>query len=244
MSFAMLYRTSWSRWFAVWFGVVGVWGMGFPCLAASDPCAGFTLPSERKACWKLQMQAADMRLNSTYRLLRKRLPATEKQELKKDSRAWIHYKHFQCGFEAEMQHKTRKDPRDTDTYFSCVYGYTVSRERYLRQAFGHEGVSKTSTDGEYRDTFGGTLTLQTKNGALHFQLQVVRGPTHHVGEIKGILQRKGDIGSFSTPDDMSPSRMCQIQASFRPLRISLKATNCSSFHGARAYFDGLYRKVK
>ncbi len=208
------------------------------------PCAGFESPNERKACWKIQMQAADLRLNSTYRWLRKRLPAAEKQELKKDSRAWIHYKTFQCGFEAEMQHKTLKDPRDTETFFSCIHGYTVSREQYLRQAFGYEGVSKSTIDGEYRDTFGGTLSLQTRNGALHFQLNVVRGPTHHTGEIKGVLQRNGDVGSFSTKDEMSPPQMCQIQASFRPFRISLKATNCSYFHGARAYFDGLYRKVK
>lgn len=95
--------------------------------------------------------------------------------------------------------------------------------------------------GEYSDGSGGQLTIKKDNDKSAFSISVSRGPTIHVGEVSGYLKLNSKEYRWK---DKQEGENCELNFSFSEYTIAVKEIECSSFHGANAYFDGIYRKIK
>lgn len=237
-----------------------------------DPCRGMKDTARRAACYQKRYAAADRELNAVYKKLKSSLEADVAAEMQEDSRQWIRYKEYLCGFQAEMEHnynppETPNKNESTEernqrleyeaAFHGCALSYTETRTEYLRKAFGGEGVSPGPA-GTYADSFGGTLRLKETQTAkqLEFQLEVVRGPTHHIGEIGGkfdlvpgrtsVYAERTECAGDVRPAGESETPCCRIEFTFHATRptVSVKATGCEYYRGARAYFDGDFRKIR
>lgn len=221
--------------------------------APRDLCKGFKIEKQRKTCYEKKFKESDYELNQVYRQLQKELPPDHGLELKMSSRRWIRNKEYFCGFQAELE-SGRKDPKNA-TYYSCLLKFTRSRILFLRQGFAREGV-KPGKPGSYDDGEGGRLTLKKKtDDRFEFTMEVVRGPTAHIGEIGGAFTLHGRKGEFRSGEFCDRNKnekdekeandtCCRLTFDFRKYHVKVVEQNCSMYHGAKAYFTGEYRKVR
>jgi uncharacterized protein YecT (DUF1311 family) len=223
-------------------------GMLYSQAESSHKCA-----EGNSDCIKKAYEKVDKKLNTVYQTLRKKLSAESQKKLKEESVKWIGLKEFNCGWQKDMATEPEKD----FVYYGCLYDYTSERIVYLDKAYAGKG-STGIVSGTYEDSNGGTLTVKEKTkGLLEFYISVVRGPTSHIGEIEGnvtILNKKGTfkhVSSESTDaaEDMEKCKLDFSITSFKTTageRPEIEVTEdggCQYFHGARAYFDGVYHKV-
>ncbi|MCR9141380.1 MAG: DUF1311 domain-containing protein [bacterium] len=228
------------------------------------PCAEISFPPDRLACLKKEFSRADGELNAVYKKLRASLSEPVRGDLKDNSLGWIRMKEYNCEFQSEMMQNATTDARQA-AFYRCALDYTTDRIQYLRRAFGREGV-KPGLPGEYDDGFSGSLAFEPgdKQDSYKFRIEVVRGPTAHIGEIDGeVFLQNGATGVFkerpNCPDSETAARQrfdggrraepcCRLDFRLKNHKgfrtIAVKETNCGYYHGARAYFDGLYRKIK
>ena len=229
----------------------------------AGPCAKFKKENELHACFKREYTAADHTLNAVYKKIQSSIHADLRGDLRDNSREWIRMKEYNCGFQVEMLQDATEDRKRAE-FYQCALGYTVSRTAYIRKAFGRQGVS-AALAGDYDDGFSGNLELRKTPGeknSFDFKIEVVRGPTYHLGEINGrVVFENGATGVYEerpncsgvkeaafAPDSESNEPCCRLDFQLRERQgfrtIEVKETDCGYFHGARAYFDGLYRKIK
>jgi hypothetical protein len=71
---------------------------------------------------------------------------------------------------------------------------------------------------------------------------VVRGPTYHIGSIGGSAKWNGSTAHFSIQalDEEGGTWLTFLKWG---VKLEIIGENTSSFHGARAYFDGEYIRV-
>lgn len=76
-------------------------------------------------------------------------------------------------------------------------------------------------------------------------MEVVRGPTYHTGNLSGVMQVNGERARFSDGggEDAEAGEAWLDWKQVDGQRIELEATNAQQYHGARAYFDGVYLRV-
>ena len=84
-----------------------------------------------------------------------------------------------------------------------------------------------------------------RDGHLHFVIQCVRGPTSHVGGLAGIAAWNTSIGWFSDKGrDKDKTDETNLSFISRDKKLEIIGANTGYYHGARAYFDGTYVRVK
>ncbi len=214
-------------------------------------------PGKQLSCLKARYREIDTALNRLYKHLKMTLPVDHAEEMKQDSRQWIGAKEYTCHWQYQMRHPgTDGQPEATvdemmneNEYLQCLIGFTVARVAYLDAAYGGTGV-QPGLAGYYDDGNGGSLVIsapwsgsEDKKDTLHFRIEVVRGPTAHLGEIEGDIIPKNGIALFEiTEPDAGVN--CKLNFRWNPHHIEIKEENCSYYHGVRAFFDGKYRKVK
>lgn len=223
--------------------LVSPWALS-PTIVA-DSCQAL-LPEQQRACYQQQYTAADRRLNDVYQRLTSKLEAARKHEMREHSRRWIDYKEAHCveatGISHSLEPAQAKQHAD---YFACLYELTVARTAFLQQAFGREGVT-TGVAGSYDDSFGGHLVMHQGSGTQHtFRLEVVRGPTYHVGEVEGTVHWQGQKGVFvQTQECGGTTPCCRLMFVQKPTLLALEEDHCEALRGVRAYFAGDYYKIK
>lgn len=72
-----------------------------PMYTQSADCNHATDQSTLNRCADEELDAADARLNSTYKALTRQLEEADLERLKQAQRAWISYRDAQCAFESE-----------------------------------------------------------------------------------------------------------------------------------------------
>ncbi|MCB1172043.1 MAG: DUF1311 domain-containing protein [Leptospiraceae bacterium] len=224
-------------------------------------------PGQQKGCFEKEFRAADNRLNKTYQAIKARLSSDLVKSMQTQSRNWIHYKEYQCGWRSEME---AHQDKDTAVYYECLLGMTQERTAYLQRAFGtrHQPAGLA---GEYDDGFGGSLTIKAladNNGdAVHeatketgprlipafvagqrfdFSIAVVRGPTAHLGDLSGQLVIRNGAGFYEEEGECKTDadvECCQLEFRRQGYSIQVLETNCQAWHGARAFFDGDFYRV-
>lgn len=80
---------------------------------------------------------------------------------------------------------------------------------------------------------------------LFFTVEVVRGPTYHLGSLGGEASWNCPLGSCSVKDSDPEKKDEETNLAFiqRDKELEIVGANTSQFHGARAYFDGHYIRV-
>ena len=194
-------------------------------------------------CAKARYENADKKLNILYKKITSSLNAADKKELKDNEIMWIGNKEYVCGFQSEMlmKNKPEKDP----AYYECLAGFTESRIVFLNSY-----LNKTLTNdicGEYDDGFGGWLEIKKdKENKIQFHISVVRGPTSHTGDIEGTLDINKNAAEYKDTESCKDTQdpCCKLSFKIYNKKIEVKEDNCMYYHGVRAYFDGMYRKMK
>ncbi len=191
---------------------------------------------------KSDYKSADKELNEVYARAKKTFKKEDFQELQKDQREWIEGRDWLAEFQA------RGEPLATSAeYWEAMKMYTEERVEYLKAWLTVK--PKDIWEGTYKDCNGGTLTITKKDGKLTFSISVVRGPTFHMGEIEGRLvinkhkARFSDKGNINIHDAGEKTWLDFAQLG-NGLQIEVTGTNTQPYHGARAYFDGTYRRMK
>lgn len=207
-------------------------------LSNSDPCSKLKEEVEKLSCYKTEYEKKDKTLNEVYKNLRKKIDKKLAKEMKLESRVWIKQKEEFCKHPIYTQDS--ESEKENSTYYSCLNDFTEDRIFYLKKAYGRENV-KSGLVGEYQDGQGGQFIINQNKGQNAFSISVVRGPTVHVGQIGGTLKVTQKEYRWKDKQD---GENCELNFTFSDYTVKVKEINCASFHGANAYFDGTYRKIK
>lgn len=188
-------------------------------------------------------EAADAVLNADYKRLNASLNAKQKAELREAQRDWIERRDRRAAWET----KGAEDAENFPAYWEELLLQTVTRLGFLKSYTG-KGVP-AGLSGAYDDFEGGLLSLELTKTGLRFSIEVVRGPSLHLGEISGLALRKNDrffqYVENIPKDEQSPERP-PAGVTFKVVdshRVRIEGKNTGAHHGARAYFDGLFYKA-
>lgn len=191
-----------------------------------------------------EFEKADRELNVAWAEVKKRMGADP--ALLEEQKGWVGYRDriatspMVTGLEGDRWDE--KAARKTAEYFQCAAEMTRGRTEWLR-GYGAQ-VNDSDLSGHWADSYGGDLLILHKNGKLTFEIDVVRGPTAHVGSIFGVASWNYPLGWFSDKGrekDRAEETNLAFVLENRKLRVI--GANTSYYHGARAYFDGGYVRV-
>lgn len=206
--------------------------------AASCPAQEKSLEAAKAGYTK-----ADQELNEVYTKAKSSLPEWIFGELQQDQREWLEYRDLRAeqaaafdGGAAEGQEKNAPE------YWETLAALTGERSLIIGGWIRHESFAH-EWEGVWLDGQGGRLSiLQNEAGRFTFRLEVVRGPTYHIGQIGGTAKWNGATAHFEirVEDDEGETWLTFLK---RGLRLEIIGENTSSFHGARAYFEGHYVRV-
>ena len=188
-------------------------------------------------------ESADAVLNADYQAVRATLSAKQKTELRDSQRDWIEVRDGRAVWETHGADHAQELP----AYWEEMLAQTTTRLGFLKVYTG-KGVPP-GLSGEYGDFGGGSLRLELAAAGLRFSIEVVRGPSSHLGEISGVAVRKSDrLFTYKEKvpkEEQSPDRLL-AELTFTVVdfhRVRIDGKNTGAHHGARAYFDGLFYKT-
>ena len=213
--------------------------------------AAFADAQEQKEPTLVEAKAAfaksDRALNQAWSAAKSATTGSALTELTQSQRAWLEYRDSTAQRESEQAGE--KNPRRSASYHSTAASLTDARAEWLRGRARDATADETLT-GRWVDSYGGTMRLVQpiarggQDGRLLFSIDVVRGPTYHTGGVAGVASWNERLGWWSDkgrdagkPDE---SNLAFIQ---REGCLEVIGANTSHYHGARAYFDGLYCKA-
>ncbi len=217
--------------------VLRIYGIGVALLLAAT---GFVSAEEQKpktlAEAKAEFVKADKSLNEAWAAAKK---ALGESELQAKQRGWLKYREAQA--RAANRDNGEPEGQQSAAYFETSAALTQSRADWLRGRAKNEDDSLT---GLWIDSFGGTLEIVQEKDRLLFVIDVVRGPTFHLGSIGGVATWNSPLGWFSDKgrykEKTEESNLAFVS---RGAVLEIIGAQTSYYHGARAYFDGDFCKV-
>ncbi|MFK7788071.1 MAG: lysozyme inhibitor LprI family protein [Phycisphaeraceae bacterium] len=198
---------------------------------------------------KATYEQNDRDLNKAYKSVKAELPEHTFAELKAKQRGWIHYRDFFCDevIRRDSPRLAKADLTKEVVYWQRMSGITHERTAILRAILSaHQGKEKPLT-GRWIDGYGGYLNIVEQGDKIAFEIDVVRGPTYHLGNLAGVAERNGQLIRFNDggEDDgkgyvRKPAWVTFIH---RANHIELITAGAQIYCGARAYFDNDYYRV-
>lgn len=227
-------------------------GEGWVLILSGDIFSGNEDPSglykeldaaARLALAKKAHSKADVELNATYKKLMGGLNKERQGDLRERQRAWIGYRDHM----AEHPTNQSETPKEkNEDYWHTLAELTDARVDFLR-AYGLASVPDSPV-GVYIDEFGGQLVIrESDDKKLLFEVEVVRGPTYHLGNLEGVAVRAGagDAKFTDTEKDaFEDGKPGTLEFGISPRIITLKEKGLGHYHGARASFDGEYFRTE
>lgn len=193
---------------------------------------------------KAAFDKADHALNEAWAAAKRALPEGEFNKLKEEQRAWVEYRDYLA--RSPIYTGTNGSDAlaiDAPAYLEAAAGIEDMRTEWLK-ALIHDWKDETVT-GCWTDSYGGSFEVVERDGHLHFVVQCARGPTSHVGGLAGMAVWNPNIGWFSDKGlDKDKTDETNLSFILRDKRLQITGANTGYYHGARAYFDGSYVKVK
>lgn len=238
----------------------------FPARSEADSNCDKFKEDRQKDCYLKEFHKVDNSLNNVYKQLKNRIQPAVAQLMQKQSRNWIKYKEYQCGWQSQIE--TGKN-NDSATYYKCLSELTRERTTYIKSAFSKRH-NPAGLAGSYDDAFGGLLSIHSlaksdpvvtrledplrgpvklpafKEGTKYkFKIEVVRGPTAHIGEIEGEFIIQNGMGLYMEPavSELSDGK-CKLEFTMHVYSIAIREKQCGYYHGARAFFDGTFYRIK
>ena len=201
---------------------------------------------------KAQFAKADRELNQAWSVAKAAVAGSTLAELTQSQRDWLEFRNESAQRESEQAGE--KDPKRSATWHSIAAALSVSRAEWLR---GRALAAKEPLDtltGRWVDSFGGLMRIVHQPGAtnewgdvgvgrLLFDIEVVRGPTYHTGSVAGVATWNVRIGWWSNKGDPEKTEESNLAFIDRDSCVEVIGANTMGYHGARAYFDGIYCKA-
>jgi uncharacterized protein YecT (DUF1311 family) len=230
-------------------------------LIAAIPGAAFAQNSapEEKAPTLAEAKAAfakaDRALNQAWSVAKAAVSGRALTDLTGSQRDWLEFRDYQAGYESEQAGE--KDRKRSAVWHTTAAALTDSRAEWLRGRAETAKAAPETLTGTWIDSYGGTMRLvhqpppasaessgDAAPARLLFDVEVVRGPTYHTGGVAGIATWNQRIGWWSDKG-VDPEKTDESNLAFvdREGCLEVIGANTSSYHGARAYFDGIYCKV-
>ena len=189
---------------------------------------------------------ADAALDAALERARDELPSYALTELRADQQSWLEYRDERSLQSAVFDGAADEGAeRSNEWYWRTRTALTETRTRIVEAwiAWYQQRPDWNAFEGVWSDGYGGTLIIEeTGDGSLHFLIEVVRGPTYHVGGLSGSAERNGRTARFSTPD-LYGDGDAWLTFIRDGMHLRVVADNADAFHGARAYFDGEYLRL-
>ena len=190
---------------------------------------------------------ADKALNEVWAALKGKLGPEEFKSLQEDQRSWLAYRDYiATGIGTVGPEPDEAKAKRTPQYLEMAAGLMESRVEFLR-TYLKEIPPDDSLSGRWDDSRGGRIEIVQRDGKLYFSISVVRGPTFHLGSLAGCAKWNDPLGFFSdnAKDGDGEKKEGEAWLFFRKEGTSLKIDGAGTheYHGARAYFDGSYRRL-
>ncbi len=212
-------------------------------LACLNTLSAQDKPLDAKAA-KAAFDQADRALNEAWAAAKQKLPEAEFNKLKEDQRAWVEYRDYLARSPSYTGADAQGDlPLDAPEYLQAAASLEDMRTEWLKGLIS-DSQDETLT-GYWIDSYGGNIQVVEREGYLHFVIECVRGPTSHVGGLAGIAVWNTSIGWFSDKGrDKDKTDETNLSFTSRDKKLEIIGANTGYYHGARAYFDGKYVRVK
>lgn len=192
---------------------------------------------------KKKFEEADRKLNEVYRQAKEKLSEWEFGELQEEQRTWLESRDERAEMAAfyDGQAEEGKE-KESAEYWRALADFTDTRATIV-EAWIKADSFATSWQGIWIDGNGGRMgIIEGGDDTIRFRIDVVRGPTYHLGSIGGAAVSKTQTARFSTRID-DQSEETWITMVRRGKKIEVIGENTMYFHGARAYFDGDYIRI-
>ena len=201
---------------------------------------------------KAAFAKADRELNQAWSAAKAAVSGSTLAELTQSQRDWLEFRNDNA--ERESEQAGEKDPKRTATWHSVAAALTESRTAWLLgRALAAKEPFETLT-GAWVDSYGGTMRIVHQPGPtnewgavgvgrLLFDIEVVRGPTYHLGSVAGVATWNDRIGWWSDKGDPEKTEESNLAFIDRDRCLEVIGANTTHYHGARAYFDGIYCKA-
>lgn len=202
---------------------------------------------------KAAFAKADRELNQMWSAAKAAVTGSALDDLTQSQRDWLTYRDERAKQASEEAGES--DPKRSATWHAIAADLTESRSRWLRARTRAAKEPPTELSGFWIDGYGGVLriahlpgkkgeSVEDGPGQLFFDIEVVRGPTFHTGNVAGIAAWNYRIGWWS--DKGAPDRTQEANLAFidRDSCLEVIGAKTDEYHGARASFDGIYCKVQ
>ena len=218
--------------------------------AAED--AGEKAPTVGEA--KAAFAKADRALNQAWSAAKQAVEGRAFGQLTLSQREWLEFRDERAKQESELAGE--KDAKRSAIWHTTAAALTESRAEWLRgRAEAAKEPAETLT-GLWTDSYGGTMYVVHQAGPvgdsgaagvgrLLFAIEVVRGPTYHTGATSGVATWNQPLGWWSDKGrDQEKPDESNLAFADREGCVEVIGANTGYYHGARAYFDGVYCKVE
>ncbi len=216
-----------------------------------DPSGSYHLLSdaEQLKLVRARHTMADAKLNHVYTRLMIRLTKAKKIKLRKRQLSWIEYRDYMAKYQYQLMARGKSDDIKTlqksANYWEVMADLTEAQSRFL-EIYG-SGNPQHRFDGSWTDGRGGWLEtrIDAKSTGLDFNISVVRGPTFHLGDIKGFAPFVGEgknkaLFIDSNKESFIDGKACTIEFLFDGEKITVNSKNDRMYLGMRAYFSADY----
>jgi uncharacterized protein YecT (DUF1311 family) len=187
----------------------------------------------------------DRTLNESYQKAKASLPEHLFEQVREEQRNWIEYRDQRAGTAARLdggaeEGKEKANPE----YWNALAYLTETRIEIINGWTRIDQFSKT-WEGAWIDGCGGILLIaEDEAGNLQFTCSAVRGASYHNGHIAGTAKANQSTARFSTTMEGEEKETWLTFLQEDDGRLRIIGENTESFHGARAYFDGRYLRVR
>lgn len=201
-------------------------------------------PQPNLATAKARYQNADRELNEAWTSLKKALPEADFATLREGQKTWVQYRDDVAKAQMSEAPQDEKALMQSADYLDAAATLTDSRVKWMRGLLATLTNTDTSLTGEWSDGWGGDLQILQDGHMLHFAISAVRGRSAANGELGGDASWNEPLGWFSDKGT-DPEKHDETNLAFvlRRGKLEVIGANTQFYHGARAYFDGMYVKV-
>jgi uncharacterized protein YecT (DUF1311 family) len=202
---------------------------------------------------KAAFAKADRALNEAWSAAKAAASGGTLGELTQKQREWLESRDYHAGFESTAV--GQKDRKRSPVWHTTATNLTEMRAEWLRAWTETTKAPHETLTGLWIDSYGGTMHVVEQPGAvgeseeggvgrLLFSIDVVRGPTYHMGSVAGVASWNERLGWWSDKG-IHAGKTDEANLAFVDRDGCLEVIGAKTFHyhGARAYFDGIYVKV-
>jgi uncharacterized protein YecT (DUF1311 family) len=211
-----------------------------PALPFAASAQEKTLPEAKAA-----FATADHALNQSYQTAKTKLPEALFEQVREEQRNWIDYRDFRADASARLEGGAEDGKeKASPEYWNAMTYLTETRVEILDAWTRIDQFSKT-WEGVWIDGYGGILMIEQGEGPdLRFTCTAVRGASYHLGNIAGTAKANQSTARFATQAEGQDVETWLTFLQEDDGRLRIIGENTEYFHGARAYFDGQYLRVR